>query len=105
MSELSEALWKTLDFHRSHAWVKGEYRSGEKYCVVGAFRGAADLHGRWQEMEFLWAFISVATEMFPKANGDPWRAAQEFNDHHLTRKWMVDQVLEKAAIRADEVLA
>lgn len=102
--DLAEVLWKTLDFHRSHSWIKGHYQQGEKYCAVGAFRMANPGMSGLMETEFNKAFMVVANEMFPRTNGRDWESVPDFNDHRNTRKRMVDAVLEKAAIRSDEVL-
>ena len=111
--ELDELLWKTLEVFRDHGGGKGEnldVRTG-KVCLVGALGQAITLLGVHPSevtqlgYEAQMSLILTANELFPRRNQNQWYSATSFNDFSTTTKDMVEQVIEKTAMRATELVS
>lgn len=109
---MDDLLWKALDIMRERGLAKCMLEDAEGHvCMNGAINTV--LTGS----PTVWAFLSaeastartmlseVAEELFPDRTSEIAGCPASFNNHPLTTQAEVEMVMEKAAIRQDEVLS
>lgn len=113
---MATKLWEALDIMRDGGHTKGVWYDGSSHCLVGAVSKAH--RGIDQAMALdrqptampgdLDSLAMVARELFPeriKYSRESWSILAEFNDDRSTTVDDAALVLEKAAIRSDEILS
>lgn len=112
---MTSKLWETLDYLASRGWHKGGFEAADGgMCMLGANRWVhcgttSILHPGLEDATRTdtEAMMAVIVEQFPdriRSNSSIYQVA-DFNNHKDTTFEDVQRVLEKAAIRTDEVLS
>jgi len=99
---MQHKLWQALDILREMGWTKGQMEdSSAQHCMAGAIMAAhgLDMH------DSLWIFLpesQILTKVIDEYH--PGLSVAGFNDHEDTTWPMVSHMMEKAAIRGDELV-
>lgn len=91
-----------LDVLKRGGWIKGELKSSQGRCLLGACIGTNKFMS-WGE-----ACDEVAAEQFPdriEAAADGLRPAAAVNDHPATTFADIELIVAKAALKIDEAVA
>ena len=107
----AQRFTRALEIIRTRGWVQklsrdwfGQVCAGEALSIAGTERTLDRdqyFYGMDADCDL---FVAVANELFPISRRGGWDNVPLFNDCKRTKKEMVEQVLEKCAIRAEEMV-
>lgn len=117
---MSTKLWEALDIMRQGGLAKGVWRDRNAHCLIGALAeaeqqidalGFVSVGSEFlSESPDIALLASVAQELFPERTGERWsppnwEIVASVSDHRQTTQADAELIIEKAAIKRDEVLS